>query len=128
MGVAREGYRMEPASLPLELDAPLLKAEHLAAMDRAETLKRKADTIVCVVSALKLALSGLDVLRPLHYGQHEQCDRQVVKLGIHAEHFVKEELACLPLAIKALEHELRDTTSEHEAACARVRELDPRVA
>ena len=97
-----------------------------SAMSRAEDLKRNADKITCVVSALKLALCDLDMLRPLHYGKQDRYDRPVVKLSALAEHFVKEELACLPLAIEALEREFRDVTNEYETACAKVRELDPK--
>jgi hypothetical protein len=96
-----------------------------SAMIHAEDLKRKAEKIACVVSALRLALCELDMLRPLHYGQQDRHDRPVVKLGAAAEHFVKEELACLPLAIEALKREFRGVTDEQETACAKVRELDP---
>ena len=96
------------------------------AMAISESTKRKADTINTVVCALKLALSELDMLRPLHYGRDDsRDDREIFVLGPTAEHFVKEELACMPLAIDALEKEWRRVTDKHETACAKVRELDP---
>lgn len=76
-----------------------MSAELDAALDLANGAQRKADTIRVVVAGLRLALTELDVLRPLHYGRDDsRGDRDPVKLGTEAEHYVKEELACLPLA------------------------------
>ena len=97
-----------------------------AAMVLASDLGRKADTIKTVLCALRLALCELDMLRPLHYGRDDsRGDRMAFVLDSTAEHFVKEELACLPLTVDALEKEWRSVTDEHEAACALVHKLDP---
>ncbi len=58
------------------------------------------------IAAVELALCELDALRPLHYGRDESGDREVVPLGNESEHYVKEELATLPMLVDALRKEL----------------------
>lgn len=95
------------------------------AMDLAREARHKADTVKTVLAAMRLALNELEVLRPIGFGRKEgPNERAPVK--VDAEFWVKESLAMTQLTIDALEKDWRRFTDEHETACAKVRELDPR--
>ena len=97
-----------------------------AVMDLARESRRKADTVKTVLAAMRLALNELEVLRPIGFGREDgPGERDPIDLGPN-ENWIKMSLVCMRQTIEALEKDWRKFTDEHETACAKVRELDPR--
>lgn len=97
-----------------------------AAIDLARESGRKADTVKTVLAAMRLALNELEVLRPLNFGREDgPGERSPVKLP-GSEIYVRRSVIYLEKLVQALNTHLDEFTDEHETACAKVRELDPR--